>query len=274
MPLVSIIIPAYNRKILLKRAVESVINQTFMDYELLVVDDGSEDGTENLDILKHKKINFIRLNENGGVSRARNTGVRSSCGEWIAFLDSDDEWFETKLEKQINWCRINPQFQIMQTRELWIRNGKRVNPPLTHEKFQGDLFSASLERCMITPSSVLIKRSLFDKAGFFNESLPACEDYDLWLRITCKYQIGLLDEYLLKRYGGHSDQLSLSVIGLDRYRIRSMLDLLKSRSLDNAQCEMLKKVLSTKALIVANGYLKRGNVSLYEQFKNIAETYC
>jgi len=273
MPLVSVIIPVFNRKKLLVRAIESVLKQSFKDFELFVVDDGSDDGTQDLPILKESKITFIRLKENRGVSKARNIGVKKSSGEWIAFLDSDDEWFTKKLEKQIEWCRENPQFEIMQTKEIWIRNGRQVNPPMTHEKYQGDLFAYSLERCMITPSSVLLKRSLFEESGGFNENYPVCEDYDLWLRITCQKQIGLLDQYLLKRFGGHSDQLSSSMMGLDRFRIRSMMELLESNLLSDTQIKLLRTVLTKKALIVANGYMKRGNKSLYEKYRLIAETY-
>lgn len=273
MPLVSVIIPVFNRKKLLERAIQSVLKQSFEDFELFVVDDGSDDGVQELTVLNERNITFIRLEENSGVSKARNIGVKKSSGEWIAFLDSDDEWFTQKLQKQIDWCRENPQFEITQTKEIWIRNGKQVNPPMTHHKSQGDLFSASLHRCMITPSSVLLKRSLFEKSGGFNETLPVCEDYDLWLRITCQKQIGLLDQYLLKRYGGHSDQLSSSIMGLDRFRIRSMLKLLKSNLLNDIQMKLLRVVLSRKALIVANGYLKRGNETLYEKYRHIAETF-
>lgn len=273
MPLISVIVPVFNRKRLLERAIQSVLKQSFEDFELFVVDDGSDDGTQDLPILNESKITFIRLEENSGVSKARNIGVKKSSGEWIAFLDSDDEWFTQKLEKQIEWCRENPQFEIMQTKEIWIRNGKQVNPPMSHQKFQGDLFAASLQRCMITPSSVLLKRSLFEKSGGFNETFPVCEDYDLWLRITCQKNIGLLEQYLLKRFGGHSDQLSSSIIGLDRFRIRSMLELLGSNLLNDIQIKLLRTVLSKKALIVANGCLKRGNKSSYEKYRLIAETY-
>lgn len=273
MPLVSIIIPVFNRKKLLERAIQSVLKQSFEDSELLVVDDGSDDGTQNLPVLNESKISYIRLEENSGVSKARNIGVKNSSGEWIAFLDSDDEWLSQKLEKQIDWCRENPQFQIVQTQELWIRNGKQVNPPMAQQKFQGDLFAASLQRCIITPSSVLLKRTLFEKSGGFNETFPVCEDYDLWLRITCQKQIGLLDHYLLKRYGGHSDQLSSSMMGMDRFRIRSMLELLRSNLLNDIQVKLLRIVLSRKALIVANGYLKRGNETLYEKYRHIAEAF-
>ena len=273
MPFISVILPTYNRNVLLDRAIESVLSQTFTDYELIVVDDGSTDGTERLVRLSSSKVLYTRLDENGGVSRARNRGVRSSLGTWIAFLDSDDQWHRDKLREQVSWIHQNPSFKIVQSKEIWIRNGKKVNPPATHIKFQGDLFRASLERCMITPSSVMLTRELFEESGGFNESLPACEDYDLWLRITCRYPVGLVDKFHLQRFGGHGDQLSSTVMGLDRYRIRALLGLLMSGILDEQQRVLAQKNLIYRAQIVAQGYLKRGNRELYERFNAIAEQY-
>lgn len=271
MPFVSVIIPSYNRKNVLERAIRSVLAQTFTDYELIVVDDGSDDDTSNLELLKtQKKVHFLRLSLKHGVSKARNFGVSNSKGQWIAFLDSDDEWLPQKLEKQVNWIKCNPQYRIVQTNEIWIRNGKRVNIPKTHRKFQGDLFEASLLRCMITPSSVMIKHELFNEVGGFNESLPACEDYDLWLRICCKESVGLIDENLLKRYGGHSDQLSSSIFALDRFRIRSLLELLYKKPLSEQKRNLICNTLRKRTKIVANGYLKRGNRKLYERFISVA----
>jgi glycosyltransferase involved in cell wall biosynthesis len=275
MPLVSIIIPTFNRASLLPRAINSVLGQTFRDWELIVVDDGSGDGTDlpPRAAADEPKISLVRLPQNRGVSHARNTGVRRSSGRFIAFLDSDDEWLPPKLERQIAWMGTHPDYRICQTREYWIRHGKRVNPPVTHEKVGGSIFEQSLARCMITPSSVIMLRDLFDESGGFDESLPACEDYDLWLRITCRYPVGLIDEYLLRRYGGHADQLSSTVPVLDSYRIKSIITLLDSGILSAEQTAIARKSLAEKANIVAQGCLKRGRKEDYEYYRNIARRF-
>mgnify|MGYP002749849510 FL=1 len=275
-PLVSVIVPTYNRIDKCKRAVESVINQTFKDFEIIVVDDCSTDGT-CAKYLYGSRIGqtyrYYRNSINSGISKARNTGISLSRGKWISFLDSDDEWLPDKLEKQIQWTYENPQYHIVQTREIWIRNGVRVNPPRSHEKKAGDIFGESLKRCMITPSSVMIKKSLLEHVGFFNESLPVCEDYDLWLRISHRYPVGLVDEYLLKRYGGHKDQLSSSIAVLDKYRIRALLQLLTYEHLTTAQKILTKSILVKKAAIVAKGLEKIDRIPEYERYRKIADKY-
>ncbi len=270
-PSVAVIIPTYNRTHLIERAVVSVLGQTFRDFDLVVVDDGSTDNIAGLSLFKNgdPRLRYSRLPKNRGVSAARNAGVKATSAPWLAFLDSDDEWLPEKLEKQVRWTSEHPDMHIVQTREIWIRHGKRVNPPKTHEKFEGDLFAASLERCMITPSSVMLRRTLFQSMGGFNESLPACEDYDLWLRITCRYPVGLVDEYLLKRYGGHADQLSATVPVLDRFRIQSVIDLLAGNVLSEEQKALARKNLLKRAHIVAEGYKKHGKTEEYERYKRI-----
>jgi glycosyltransferase involved in cell wall biosynthesis len=278
MPHVSVIIPTFNRARLLRRAVLSVLNQTYTDLEIIVVDDASEDATEKLDIFASDlppkvSIRLARLDVHAGVSKARNTGVALSSGTWLAFLDSDDEWRPDKLSLQAAWHEANPLYRISQTQEIWIRRGVRVNAPKAYEKTQGYIFKASLERCMITPSSVMMHRDLFRESGGFNESLQACEDYDLWLRITSGNPVGLVNELLLIRYGGHADQLSLSVMGLDRFRIRSIMDLLNSKKLSREQDLLAQRELMRKADIVAKGYLKRGRTEDYERYKRIAADF-
>lgn len=273
MPSVSVIIPVFNRKNYLTRAVESVLQQTSTDLECIVVDDGSDDGSDQLPCLRDERVRVIRLGERCGVSRARNEGVKISRSPWIAFLDSDDEWLPGKLKKQLQWQAAHPGIRILQSRELWIRNGVRVNPPAYCEKKSGNLFPESLERCMITPSSVLMEKALFTALGGFNESLPACEDYDLWLRITARHEVGLVDEHLLRRFGGHDDQLSgTTVPALDRFRVRSLLGLLYGE-LTDSQRQLVVTQLVKKTTILANGYRKRGNQELYEQYSTIAKRY-
>lgn len=274
-PSVAVIIPSYNRAALLERAVQSVMSQTFRDFELVVVDDGSTDGTAELPLFKNSdpRLRYLRLPQNKGVSAARNAGVKATSAPWIAFLDSDDEWLPEKLEKQVRWTIEHPDMHIVQTREIWIRRNRRVNPPKTHEKFEGDLFAACLERCMITPSSVLLRRTLFNRTGGFNESFQACEDYDLWLRITCRCPVGLVDEYLLKRYGGHADQLSATIPVLDRFRIQCVIDLLAGNVLTEEQKALALTSLLKRAHIVALGYKKHGKTEEYERYKKIITQY-
>jgi len=275
MPSISIIIPTFNRAPVLTRAICSAAEQTYIDCEIIVVDDASTDGTD-LDKLVPdiaSRITYIQLPVHRGVSAARNTGAHNAKGQWLAFLDSDDQWHADKLSRQMQWHKENPDFIISQAKEIWIRNGVRVNPPKTHEKKQGDIFAQSLERCMITPSSVLIARDLFFNAGMFNESLPACEDYDLWLKITCRQKVGLIDEFLLTRYGGHDDQLSSTVAGLDRFRIRSIMDVIGSNRLTSDQENLARAELVKKSTIFANGCKKRGKLAEYERFRNIAELF-
>ncbi|MCX7726143.1 MAG: glycosyltransferase family 2 protein [Chitinispirillaceae bacterium] len=272
-PLVSVIIPVFNREEMLRRAVVSVLNQSFKDFECIIVDDCSDQKYDFFSSMDDKRLKIIRLEKRSGVSKARNTGVKSSRGKYIAFLDSDDEWYPKKLEKQIKWLKDNPSFSICQTLEEWIRKGVRVNPPKSHKKRGGDIFDISCERCMITPSSVVMTRELFEKYGGFKESLPACEDYDLWLWITAKHQVGLIEEVLLRRYGGHADQLSSTVPILDQYRVWSLLNLLKNGEVTEEQKIIVKKVIVKKSLILATGCLKRGKINEYEYYKRIAEEF-
>jgi glycosyltransferase involved in cell wall biosynthesis len=273
MPLVSVIIPTYNRKILLERAVNSVLKQTFTDYELIIVDDASQDNTGDSSFLKEhgQKLFYHYFPTHRGVSAARNFGVQKSRGAWMAFLDSDDQWIPKKLEKQCAWLAAHPEFLICQTQEIWVRNGVRVNPPKTHAKIHGLQFKENLERCMITPSSVMIEKKLFLETGGFSEDFPACEDYDLWLRITRDFQVGLIDELLLIRYGGHADQLSSTTPMLDKFRIQSMESILKDNKLSALQRKQVLHELCKKADIMANGFKKRGNDKEYEHYRHIAE---
>jgi len=277
MPHVSVIIPTFNRAGFLGRAIESVLRQTCGSVEIIVVDDASNDATRQLDVLTRQSavmpLRYVCLETHRGVSAARNRGVMESTGKWIAFLDSDDEWSPAKLARQVSWHHDHPEFRISQTKEIWIRHGRRVNPPLTHEKKQGYIFEQSLRRCMITPSSVMMEKSLFTQVGGFNESLPACEDYDLWLKITSICRVGLVDEFLLTRHGGHADQLSATVAALDRFRIRSIIDLLNSETLSADQNDCARKELAKKSLIVANGFAKRGRTEEYERFRRIATDF-
>ena len=224
-PKVSVIIPTYNRSWCIERAVNSVLTQSFRDFDLWIIDDESTDETSELirriAAEEHTlPVHYRRINHQG-VSAARNTGVRLSSGRYLAFLDSDDEWMKEKLALQVPLLDEHPDAALVHAREQWIRNGKRVNIPKAYEKSAGWVYLQCLPLCMIGPSTVVIRREVFDEAGGFDESFPACEDYDLWLKITSRRPVVLCDEELIVKYGGHN-QLSTQVPVLDSWRIKAL----------------------------------------------------
>ncbi len=261
MPFFSVVIPTYNRREKVQNAIESVLAQDFKDYELIVVDDGSTDGTESVANLYNGKLRYI-YQPNSGVSSARNMGISLSNSPHIALLDSDDIWHSSKLRRDREYIQSNPAVLIHQSEDIWIRNRKRVNPGKRHIRKGGFIFSESLRLCIISPSSVVFSRGIVERYGLFDEKLPACEDYDLWLRITPFEYTGLIEEKLITRYAGHNDQLSLINPLLDRYRLYSILKLLdiEKDRLSSEQAAEAITVADEKARILLAGSLKRGNI--------------
>jgi len=264
---VSVIIPTYNRAQKLIRAVDSVLNQTFRDVEIIVVDDGSEDDTRAVLRRWGTKITVIEHRSRRGPSAARNSGIAQASAPLIAFLDSDDYWLPEKLAVQVSFFQDNPQAMACQTEEIWIRRGRRVNPKKRHKKPSGYMFEASLRLCLISPSAVMLHRSVFQEIGDFDEQLPACEDYDLWLRLTCRWPVSLIPEALVVKEGGHSDQLSSQYWGMDRFRIRAIARLICSGRLRPDQEQAALAELRRKCAIYASGCLKRGKEEERKFFK-------
>lgn len=261
---ISVIIPTYNRKHTLKRAITSVINQSYKPIEIIVVDDGSTDGTFEWINSEYPLIKLIQQ-LNSGVSSSRNTGINNAIGNWIALLDSDDEWKVNKLEQQVKSLEKNLDILFCHTNEIWVRRGVRVNQGKKHQKFGGMIFEKCLDICRVSPSSALFHRSLLDDVGFFNEELKVCEDYDLWLRITSKYPVLFLDKPLIIKYGGHDDQLSKVPDGIEHYRIKSLENILTDSKLNNNQKIKVREMLKKKLLIYINGLKKREKWRLYER---------
>lgn len=260
---VSVIIPTYNRESTLGRAIDSVLNQTYRNFEVIVVDDGSTDNTSRV-VEKYKNRIRYYSKLHGGVSAARNLGLEKSEGTWVSFLDSDDYWLPKKLEKQMEYLQKNPDIMIAQTDEYWIRNGKLVNPMKKHKKYSGWIFEQCLPLCIVSPSAVLIHQKVFNDVGVFDESFPVCEDYDLWLRVSLKYEIALIPEKLVVKTGGHSDQLSRKYWGLDRYRVRA-LEKIINEDLSLLQRRLVLEEIIKKLTILTEGRKKHtGLPNIYQ----------
>jgi glycosyltransferase involved in cell wall biosynthesis len=255
-PEVSVVIPTFNRAAMVVGAVESVLAQEGVDFQLIVVDDGSTDDTPSR-LHRFSPAIYYHRQARSGVSVSRNRGVALSRAPLIAFLDSDDLWLPGKLRVQKAFMDRHPEAMICQTEEIWVRNGRRLNPRIRHRKPSGDIFRRSLELCLVSPSAVMIRRELFGRVGYFDETLPMAEDYDLWLRVAVEHPVYLLPEPLVIKRGGHPDQLSATP-GIDRYRIRALEKLLRSGRLRPEQREWTWAALRDKCLVYGTGCLKWG----------------
>jgi glycosyltransferase involved in cell wall biosynthesis len=260
---ISVIIPVYNRRRWVGRAIRSVRSQSLTNCEILVVDDGSTDGTaEGVDTEFGTDVRLLVQPVNQGVSAARNYGIRQSRGEWLAFLDSDDEWMPEKLSSQLPELS-STGYRVCHTNERWIRNGVRVNQHKHHQKHGGNIYLQALSICAMSPSSIIIHRSVFDDVGLFDEGLPACEDYELFLRVTNKYPVAYLDDELIVKYGGHGDQLSRAHKAMDRFRVYALDKILRSQNLsDPGKVAATRAMLLKKANIVHRGAQRRDNEEL------------
>jgi len=270
-PLVSVIIPTFNRSSMVVEAVESVLAQSYAELEVIVVDDGSTDDTRERLRSYGQRLILVVNEKNRGVSAARNRGIRQSRGEFVALLDSDDLWRPGKIQRQLDFFSAHPRAMICQTEEIWVRRGRRVNPRQKHRKYSGYIFPHCLPLCIVSPSAVMIRRELLSRVGLFDEQLPACEDYDLWLRIAAHEPIFLLGEPLIVKRGGHDDQLSRTVPSMDKYRIESLLKLLRNERLSAEQRRQTVDELRKKARIFCQGCLKRGKTAEAERVEQLVK---
>jgi len=269
---ISVVVPTCNRRELLKRALLSVFSQTLLPTEVTVVDDGSTDETGAMIRKEFPQVNYC-YQENSGVSAARNLGIQQSTGDWLAFLDSDDEWLPEKLANQKALLAANPDHKVCHTEETWIRNGTRVNAAKKYAKTGGWIFTHCLPLCAMSPSTVMIHRSVFDDIGLFDTHLPACEDYDLWLRITANYPVLLIEEPQIYKHGGHEDQLSQRHWGMDRFRINALQKIIDAGQLSAENQQAAVNMLLKKAAIYLNGVTKRGKIDEAGYYQQLIKRY-
>ncbi|MFH1478416.1 MAG: glycosyltransferase family A protein [Candidatus Omnitrophota bacterium] len=257
--MISIVIPTYNRALFLKRAIESVLDQTYKDFELIVVDDGSQDETRSLvDSYPDDRIKCLRQ-DNLGPSSARNLGIKKAQGAFVAFLDSDDRWDKEKLWIQLGEMENQPTYLVSHTQEIWYKNRKILNQKNIHKKHHGYIFDRCLNACVVSMSTAMIRKELLERVGFFDEGLPCCEDYDFWLRVSVEHPFLLIDKPLTSKEGGHKDQVSyLHRVGMDKFRITALQKLLDESDLDDKQTKLLVDELSKKCRIYGTGCIKHG----------------
>lgn len=262
-PLVSVIIPTFNRAASLSRAVDSVLAQSFRDFELIVVDDGSLDDTIRLLSPLAGELKLLRLEHRGMPGRARNAGAAAARGSYLAFLDSDDLWLPEKLTRQMPLVLAGAR--VCHTRELWLRGGREVSQKGQRHRRQGDLFGDALVKCVIGPSTAVVEKSLFDSAGGFREDLAVAEDYELWLRLCFAWPVAYLDEALtVKRArmeeAGEEPNLSEKYGHIEFFRIQALKDLVaRGAFVSQPEKEALARVeLARKLRIYAAGCRKRG----------------
>jgi glycosyltransferase involved in cell wall biosynthesis len=275
--LITAIIPTYNRAARLERAIASVIAQSQPCDELIVVDDGSTDATSSLvERLAASATIPIRLlrQENRGAAAARNYGIRMAKGRLLAFLDSDDWWQPHKLALQTAAMQAHPHILISHTREIWFRHGQQVNQKKKHDPPAGDIFAASLPMCVVGMSTVMARRELFDRYGMFAESLPCCEDYDLWLRVGSRESFLLVPEALTGKNGGRPDQLSaIHRLGMDVYRIQALCRLIDAGGLSADQRRAAIDELMRKCHIYGQGCIKHGRAEEGQGYLDLAARY-
>ncbi len=267
---VSVIIPTYNRERFVTKAVDSIFKQTYRKFEVIVVDDGSTDNTQELLAGYGEDIVCVRQ-KNRGPAAARNTGIKTARHDLIAFLDSDDWFDEKKLEIQTRAMGREPCFLISHTQEIWYRQGRLLNQKKKHHKSSGNIFARCLELCAVGMSTIMVRKELFDRIGLFDENFRCCEDYDLWLRASIGHKFLLIDRALTYKQGGREDQVSFCYrTGMDRFRIKSILKILESGEPNPDQTRLAKKELVKKCLIYGNGCIKHGRAEEGAYFLRIA----
>lgn len=264
---ISVVIPTYNRAPFLQEALTSVAMQTLQPDEVIVVDDGSTDGTADLCRLDFPQVLYL-YQKNQGVAAARNRGIGKAKGAWIALLDSDDLWEKGKLARQWDFTQKNLSTRVVQTEEVWFRNGRRVNAGKKHQKKSGWIFSDCIPLCVISPSAVMIHQEVFAKVGLFDETLPLCEDYEMWLRVSLHYPIHCLPEELTVKRNGHEGQLSARW-GQDAWRVKALLKILEDPKLNQDQCRSVSEDIRRRSQILAKGYAKHGKTDEACYFENL-----
>lgn len=266
---VSVIVPTFNRAKIIPKAIDSVLQQTYRDYEIIVIDDGSTDNTKAV-LKKYDDKIVYRYKENGGISSARNSGIEIAKGKYIALLDSDDFWLKNKLEKQMTCFKENASYGMVATRcssfdidgdfdtiqpQGKIRKKNRAGK-------SGWVFKDLFYRNFIRTSSVVIKRNCFGKVGMFDESLYQCNDVDMWMRIAKAYPVGFINEPLTV-YTNNSKGVSIdSLEGRETY----LQVLGKNHDPNLIPSKLYKNRMARIYAHIGKHYVKKGELRTGKQY--------
>ena len=271
MPTVSVIIHTYNNEKFIAETVESVLNQTYKDYEIIVVDDGSVDGTR--DALKPymQKIRY-HYKENGGIASAKNAGIKLSQTEYVAFLDHDDLWVSDKLQLQMECFNENTQAGLVYAKYTSFRDGKELRTK-PEKGYSGWIFKELLSKSFIQTSTVMVKKECLDAVGPYDESFSLGDEYDMFLRISKKFQCGFIDKGLTK-YRVHDANASKNDFLFDKENLGVYKKIYNNfTDLNGEEKKILRKRIAGYSMKVAEGLYRLGKLEESKKYQKEAHDY-
>ncbi len=264
MPKISVIIPTYNRAHIVCETIDSVLAQTYKNYEIIVVDDGSEDNTKEILKKYGEKIIYI-YQKNKGLPAARNTGIKHMKGEYAAFVDSDDLFLPTKLEEQMNVFDQNPEIAVVSTMAELIDDDAHKLAGYKPQAFNSCDFKGILESNFVVMSSTIVKKNVLLAVDMFDETLKTCEDWDIWIRILAEYKLYYLEKPLLK-YRISADAMSKNLLKIYEGELM-MLNKFQKKYNNPEQIKLVDARLQITHYQLAQEYKKKKN------FYNAAKHY-
>ena len=271
MPTVSVIIHTYNNEKFIGETIESVLNQTYKDYEIIVVDDGSVDGTRDA-LLPYMHGIRYHYKENGGIASAKNAGISLSHAEFVAFLDHDDLWVPDKLMLQMECFIENPQAGLVYTKYTSFKNGKELRTK-PEKGYSGWIFKELLSKSFIQTSTVVVKRECLDAVGPYDETFFLGDEYDMFLRIARKFQCGFVDKGLT-RYRVHDTNASNNDFLFDNENLGVYKKIYNSfTNLDGVEKKILRKRIARYSMKVAEGLYSQGKLEESREYQKEALSY-